>query len=64
MTVAEIVRLIGYVASIGLGVFMTVRGVIDQDAALITSGLALVGVGGVAGVNVPGVRRGKYAADE
>ena len=49
MNTAEIVRLTGYVATVGLGVYMTVIGVQRGDAALTTSGIALVTTGGVAG---------------
>lgn len=49
MNPAEIARLIGYVASIGLGIYMTVAGIHRGDAALTTSGIALVTVGGTAG---------------
>lgn len=48
MTAAQ-ARLIGYLAGVALGVFMTVYGVIVGDVPLWTTGLALVGVGSTAG---------------
>ena len=63
MKLAQIARLVGYLAGVGLGIFMTVRGVLDHDPALVTSGIALVGVGGLAGANVPGVT-GRHAKEE
>ena len=49
MTPAELMRMTGYVVGLGLGVFAFVRGVLTGDAALVGTGLALVGVGGTAG---------------
>ncbi len=40
--------MIAYLIGVALGAFMTVWGVMHNDAALVTSGLALVGVGGTA----------------
>lgn len=60
MTAAH-ARLIGYLAAVALGIFMTVWGILHGDWALITAGLGLVTTGTVAGANVRG---GKYAATE
>lgn len=46
---ASTARLIAYLAGVALGIFMTVYGVVTGDPALVTSGLALVGTGGLAG---------------
>lgn len=64
MNINALARLIGYIAAVLLGLFMTVWGVIHTDPALVATGLALVGVGGVAGANVPGALPGKYAKEE
>lgn len=48
MTAAQ-ARLLAYLAGVALGVFMTIYGIVTHDAALVTSGLALVGTGGLAG---------------
>lgn len=64
LTPAQITRLVGYLAAVLLGVFMVVWGVVHSDAGLVTTGLALVTTGGVAGANVGSGSRGKYAAPE
>lgn len=62
MTIEALARLIGYLAAVGLGVYMTVHGVQHDSPDLVTSGIALVGVGGLASANVP--RTGARHAEE
>lgn len=51
MNLTALARFIAYLAAILLGVFLTVWGVVHNDAALVTSGLALVTTGGLASAN-------------
>lgn len=51
MNLTAIARFITYTAAVGLGLFMTVWGVVHDDAALVTSGLALVTTNGLAATN-------------
>lgn len=60
MTPAEYVRMIAYLIGAALGAFMTVWGIVHSDAALVTSGLALVGVGSTAS-GALAKQKGKYA---
>lgn len=60
MNAAEVTRLSSYLLSLALGVFMTVWGIVHGDGMLVTSGLALVGVGSTAG-GALAKQRGKYA---
>jgi len=60
MNIAAIIRLVGYLAAVALGLFMAIWGVVHSDPALITTGLALVTTGSIAGANVPR-SGGKYA---
>lgn len=53
MNYAGLARFILYILGALLGVFMAVWGVIHEDAALVTSGLALAGLGGIAAPNTP-----------
>lgn len=63
MTTAELIRLIGYCAAVALGLFIGALGAIRGDAALITAGTALLGVGGVAGGALGRqISRGRHAA--
>lgn len=60
MTAARI-RFIAYMASIGLGLFMAVYGVIVGEPATLTAGLALITTGTMAGLNTP-VRTGDHGS--
>lgn len=63
MNITAIIRLVGYLLAVGLGVFMAVWGVIHGDSALTATGVALATTGGIAGANTPVRSGGKYAAE-
>lgn len=56
MKPAEWARVATYLAGFAVGVFATVHGMLHGDAANTATGLALMGVSGVAVPNVPGVK--------
>lgn len=58
---ASTARLIAYLAGVALGLFMTVYGVLTNDPALIGTGLALVGTGGLAGGALAKQSSGRHA---
>ena len=60
MNHTEIARLLGYVAALGLGVYMTVEGVKRGDPALVASGMALMGTGGTAGGMLVVQQKGRH----
>lgn len=63
MNITALIRLIGYLLAVGLGVFMAVWGVIHGDPALTATGVALATTGGIAGANTPVRPAGDHAAD-
>lgn len=58
---ASRIRFIAYLASIALGLFMAVYGVILGEPATLTAGLALITTGTLAGANTP-VRTGDHGS--
>lgn len=52
MTATEIARLVVYVIGAGTGAALAVIGGLNGDSALLTAGLGLLGVGGLAGSNI------------
>lgn len=60
MNAQEIVRLIAYLAGVAAGLFALAVGIIERDWELITLGGSLMGISGLAGVNVPSVTKARH----